>query len=92
MKINYYIKKLEIILNDERLIKKYYGHIYHNLLNRLTELEICNYLDEISYKPSTSKLKLIAWLLIILKKIYMMKIKKGEDILYKVLKSFKLYI
>ena len=47
MVIKYSSKKLEKILTDLRLLKKYYSNDYNKINNRLSEFEAANNLLEI---------------------------------------------
>lgn len=58
MVIHYKTKRLEKILTDERLMKKYYTKIYNGLTNRLYELSSVRNLSLISHKPPPRKHKL----------------------------------
>lgn len=58
MKITYSSKKLEKILTNPKLIKKYYSNDYHRLLNRLSELLAANSLADIPETPPPRRHKL----------------------------------
>ncbi|MCF7932508.1 MAG: type II toxin-antitoxin system RelE/ParE family toxin [Acholeplasmataceae bacterium] len=58
MIIHYRNKKLQKILTDDRLIKKYYSSIYQGLKNRLTELHAAANLSLISHLPPPRKHRL----------------------------------
>jgi len=58
MILRYRSKKLQKILTDDRLIKKYYSNIYRGLTNRLTELHAAANLSLISHLPPPRKHRL----------------------------------
>ena len=58
MKIHYRSRKLEKILTNERLIKRYYTSFHENLKNRLFELSAVSNLSLISHNPPPRKHKL----------------------------------
>ena len=58
MRIHYSSTKLEKILTDERLLKKYYGSDSFKIGNRLSELRVANYLSEIPDIPPPRRHKL----------------------------------
>lgn len=58
MDIKYSTKRLEKILTNVRLIKKYYSNDYTRLINRLSELKAANNLAEISENPPPRRHKL----------------------------------
>lgn len=58
MKITYSSTKLEKILSNLRLLKKYYSTDYDHLRNRLSELEAASSLADISSSPPPRRHKL----------------------------------
>ena len=58
MKIHYKTRKLEKILTNDRLIKRYYTSFHENLINRLFELQSVSNLSLISHNPPPRKHKL----------------------------------
>lgn len=58
MLITYSSKKLEKILTDTRLIKKYYSNDYPKIINRLSEIKAANNLAEIPECPPPRRHKL----------------------------------
>lgn len=58
MVIKYSSKKLEKILTDLRLLKKYYSNDYNKINNRLSEFEAANNLLEIPECPPPRRHKL----------------------------------
>jgi proteic killer suppression protein len=58
MRIQYSSKKLEKILTDIRLMKKYYGSDHIKISNRLSELRAVNNLNEIPEIPPPRRHKL----------------------------------
>ncbi len=58
MKIHYSSVKLEKILTDIRLLKKFYGNDYIKISNRLSELRVANNLNEIPEVPPPRRHKL----------------------------------
>lgn len=58
MEIKYSTKKLEKILTDIRLMKKYYSNDYNKINNRLSELKAANNLSEIPEFPPPRRHKL----------------------------------
>jgi len=58
MIIRYSSKKLERILNNERLIKKEYNSFHKNVSNRISEIRAANCLDDISNVPPPRRHKL----------------------------------
>ncbi len=58
MVIHYSTKKLEKTLTNLRLIRKEYSQHYNNVINRLSELETANSLENISYLPPPRRHKL----------------------------------
>lgn len=59
MEIHYKSKKIKKILTDQRLIKRYYGRDYRNIMSRMTELESVDNLSYISTSPPPVRHKLI---------------------------------
>lgn len=59
MTIYYATKKLEKILTDVRLIKKYYSNDFTRICNRLSEMKAANNLSEIPEVPPPRRHKLI---------------------------------
>ena len=58
MIVTYSSKKLEKILTDPRLLKKYYSNDYNRIRNRLSELRAANNLSEIPECPPPRRHKL----------------------------------
>lgn len=58
MEIFYSSTKLEKILNDTRLLKKYYSNDFERINNRLSELRLANSLNEIPEVPPPRRHKL----------------------------------
>ena len=58
MAIKYSSKKLEKILTDPRLLKKFYSNDYNRICNRLSELKAANNLSEIPETPPPRRHKL----------------------------------
>ena len=58
MIIHYSSIKLEKILSDIRLLKKYYSNDYTRIRNRLSELRVANNLSEIPEVPPPRRHKL----------------------------------
>ena len=58
MEIFYSSTKLEKILTDPRLLKKYYSNDYERITNRLSELRLANSLNEIPEVPPPRRHKL----------------------------------
>lgn len=58
MRIYYSSTKLDKILSDIRLIKKYYGNDYIKISNRLSELRAANNLNDIPEVPPPRRHKL----------------------------------
>lgn len=58
MIIHYSNNKMEKILTDRRLLKKYHSDDYENILNRLSELALANNLNEIPEIPPPKRHKL----------------------------------
>lgn len=58
MVIYYATKKMERILTDIRLLKKYYGNDFTKISNRLSELKAANNLGEIPESPPPRRHKL----------------------------------
>ncbi len=58
MEIEYSTNKLQKILTDPRLIKKYYGNDYNKIVNRLSELAAADNLAEIPETPPPRRHKL----------------------------------
>lgn len=58
MKILYSSKKLEKILTNPRLLKRYYSNDYSRIMNRLSELKAANSLAEIPTTPPPRRHKL----------------------------------
>lgn len=58
MLIKYSSNKLEKILTDDRLIKKYYSNDYNRIKNRLSEMKAANNLSEIPDCPPPRRHKL----------------------------------
>lgn len=59
MTIYYATKKLERILTDIRLIKKYYSNDFATICNRLSEMRAANSLGDIPEVPPPCRHKLI---------------------------------
>lgn len=58
MKVSFATKKLEKILTNERMIKKYYTEYYQKVTNRMSEIRVANNLDEIPHVPPPRRHKL----------------------------------
>lgn len=58
MVISYSTKRMEKILTDDRLIKKYYSNDYQRIKNRLSEMKAANNLLEIPESPPPRRHKL----------------------------------
>lgn len=58
MLIKYSSNKLEKILTDDRLIKKYYSNDYNRIKNRLSEMKAASNLSEIPDCPPPRRHKL----------------------------------
>lgn len=58
MIIHYDSKKLEKILTNPRLLKKYYGNDFSRISNRLSEMRAANNLEEIPETPPPRRHKL----------------------------------
>ena len=58
MLIKYSTKKMEKILNDDRLIHKFYSNDYQKIKNRLSEMKVANNLLEIPESPPPRRHKL----------------------------------
>jgi plasmid maintenance system killer protein len=58
MKISYSTSKLEKILTDKRLLKKFYTNDHIKIGNRLSELKVANNLSEIPEVPPPRRHKL----------------------------------
>lgn len=58
MIIHYADKKLEKILTDKRLLKKYYSNDFTRICNRLSEMKAANNLGEIPEVPPPRRHKL----------------------------------
>lgn len=58
MKLHYATKKLERVMTDNRLLKKYYSNDYVRIRNRLSELLVADSLEEIPVVPPPRRHKL----------------------------------
>lgn len=58
MEISYANTKLEKILTNERMIKKYYTAFYKKIIHRMSEIRAANNLDEIPHVPPPRRHKL----------------------------------
>lgn len=58
MNISFSSKRLQKILTEERLLKKYYSNYYKNIKSRLTEIYAANSLNEIPNVPPPRRHKL----------------------------------